>query len=155
MEKSSRLVPLLFAAAAGALVTYFLDPEQGRRRRAILRDRVYGKLADLDDTTALAAADLRNRLQTLLAGARQRLVNEAAPDGAIAGRVRSRIGRAVSQPETIDVVVSEGTVTLTGPALTRDIERLLTAAWSVPGVRQVINRLDPQRGTDRLPGAQA
>lgn len=30
----------LAAAAAGALATYFLDPEEGRRRRALARDRI-------------------------------------------------------------------------------------------------------------------
>src|SRR5512146_608014 len=42
---------LLGAAAAGAISMYLLDPDHGRRRRAVMRDRVASGIARLDDAT--------------------------------------------------------------------------------------------------------
>lgn len=61
---------LLKAAAAGfvlgALTSFIFDPQQGRRRRALVRDKMvrYGKEAG--DYVAGTAKDLRNRAQGTL-----------------------------------------------------------------------------------------
>jgi hypothetical protein len=60
---------LLCGMAAGAALMYFLDPDRGRRRRALLRDQAVGLSNDLGDAATGTARDLRNRAQGLVAEA--------------------------------------------------------------------------------------
>lgn len=61
----STLSFVLIGAAIGATIMYFMDPAQGRRRRALLRDKAYS--ASLQTRKALDARthDLSNRAQGL------------------------------------------------------------------------------------------
>lgn len=58
---------LLCGVAAGAALMYFLDPDRGRRRRALLRDKAVGLSNDLGEAATGTARDLRNRAQGLVA----------------------------------------------------------------------------------------
>ena len=49
----ARGLSILAAAALGAAATYLLDAQHGRRRRALLRDLVRGKLSHLDDAASV------------------------------------------------------------------------------------------------------
>jgi hypothetical protein len=60
---------LLCGMAAGAALMYFLDPDRGGRRRALLRDKVVGLSNDIGDAATGAARDLRNRAQGIVAEA--------------------------------------------------------------------------------------
>ncbi len=61
----------------------------------------------------------------------------------LAERVRARVGRYVSNPETIVVESQGGRVSLRGPVLRTELEDLITAVSSVRGVNEVVNRLTP------------
>jgi hypothetical protein len=63
------LATLLCGVAAGAALMYFFDPDMGRRRRALLRDKAVGMSNDLGEAATGAARDLRNRTQGLVAEA--------------------------------------------------------------------------------------
>jgi len=60
---------LMCGVAAGAVLMYFFDPDRGRTRRALLRDKVVGLSNDLGDAAGKAARDLRNRAQGVVAEA--------------------------------------------------------------------------------------
>jgi hypothetical protein len=60
---------LLCGVAAGAALMYFFDPDRGRRRRALLRDKAVGMSNDLGEAATGAARDLRNRAQGVVAEA--------------------------------------------------------------------------------------
>lgn len=60
---------LLYGMAAGAALMYFFDPDMGRRRRALLRDKAVGTANDLGEAATGAARDLRNRAQGVVAEA--------------------------------------------------------------------------------------
>jgi hypothetical protein len=68
-------------------------------------------------------------------------------------RVRSRLGRVVSHPRAIDVRVQDGRVTLSGPVLADEPDRVLACARAVPGVRDVEDRLDRHQTAD-IPALQ-
>jgi hypothetical protein len=51
----------LAAFGLGAAIMYILDPESGRRRRAIARDRTVSAANDTAEAIGDAARDLRNR----------------------------------------------------------------------------------------------
>lgn len=139
----SKALNIAVGAAAGALAVYFMDPQEGRRRRAIVRDKVYGKLGSFDEASKVVAVDLRNRAQGLFAGLRQHLASEDVPDEVLIERVRARLGRAVSHPSAVEVKASAGAITLQGLVLTHEIKRTLRTVRAVPGVRSIENRLEP------------
>jgi uncharacterized membrane protein len=131
----------LGAAAAGAFSMYLLDPDHGRRRRAIMRDRVASGMSHLSDARTVASRDLRNRARGLAHEVRSRFSQEEVPDEILCERVRSRLGWAVSHPGAIEVSALSGRVTLSGAVLEREYVRLLRTVWAVRGVADVEDRL--------------
>lgn len=148
------LLGIAGALAAGAFATFFLDPDQGRRRRAIARDRLSSGLRHAADSSQALAHGLRNRTTGLVAGARRRLSPAPVPDDVLAERVRARMGHIVSH-SSIDVQAVQGEVTLRGPVLDAEIEGLLRAVRAVPGVRRVVNQLEPHPRPGNIPGLQS
>jgi len=131
----------LGAAAAGAISMYLLDPDHGRRRRALMRDRLASGASRLDDATTIASRDLRNRARGVAHEVRSRFTREEVPDEILCERVRSRLGWAVSHPGAIEVSALSGRVTLSGAVLEREYVRLLRTVWAVRGVADVEDRL--------------
>ncbi len=131
----------LGAAVAGAISMYLLDPDHGRRRRAVLRDRFASGVSRLDDATSVASRDLRNRARGVAHEVRSRFTHEEVSDEILCERVRSRLGWAVSHPGAIEVSALSGRVTLSGAVLEREYVRLLRTVWAVRGVADVEDRL--------------
>ena len=132
---------LLGAAAAGAMSMYLLDPDHGRRRRAVMRDRLASGISRLDEAASVASRDLRNRARGVAHEVRSRFTQEEVPDEILCERVRSRLGWAVSHPGAIEVSALSGRVTLSGAVLEREYVRLLRTVWAVRGVADVEDRL--------------
>ena len=63
--------PLLVGGALGALAMYFLDPHEGRRRRARTRDKVIHAGKKLNDAGKVTARDTVQRAYGVLASARK------------------------------------------------------------------------------------
>lgn len=138
----------------GATAMYFLDPQQGRRRRAVLRDRLASSMARLDDAMNVARRDLRNRTQGLLPSLRSRYAARPATDEVLVQRVRSRLGRLVSHPGAIDVSSAGGQITLSGSVLQAEHARLLAGVRGVPGVSGVEDRLAVHESAQGIPSLQ-
>ena len=132
---------LLSAAVAGAISMYLLDPDQGRRRRAVTRDRLASGMSWLDDATNVASRDLRNRARGFAHEFRARLTPEEVPNEILSERVRAHLGGTVSHPGAIEVAALSGRVTLSGAVLEREYVRLLRTVWTVRGVADVEDRL--------------
>lgn len=133
---------MLYSAAAGALAMYFLDPQGGRRRRARTRDKLERAQRRLRDAYDVTARDARHRMTGLQAMSRRFLRREnELPDEKLVGRVRAILGRYVSHPHAIQVSANDGRVTLSGPILEAEVQRLLGVVKHVPGTRSVENRL--------------
>jgi uncharacterized membrane protein len=147
---------LLSAAVAGAMSMYLLDPVHGRRRRAVMRDRVASGMSRLDDAASVASRDLQNRARGLAHEFRARLQPEDVPDEILSERVRARLGGAVSHPGAIGVAALAGRVTLSGAVLEREYVRLLRTVWTVRGVADIEDRLavyESAAGVSALQGA--
>jgi hypothetical protein len=124
---------LFGAIGAGAALMYFLDPNTGRRRRGLVRDQVvHGVVAEL----------------------RGRLDGRDVSDDTLAERVRGRIGAIAGHASAIRSSVSEGRVTLNGPILLDDVDRLLRRVRAVRGVKDVDDRLEVHAEPDNVPGLQ-
>ena len=140
------------AAAVGAAIAYFFDPQSGRRRRALARDRSAGffrrafrRLGRVQRGVQAEAYGLSQKAQHL------REEPKPTPDDAtLAQKVQTEIFRDADVPKgQININAENGTVVLRGevgtPDMIRDLEE---RARSVQGVEHVENLL-------HLPGTPA
>lgn len=130
---------LIGGLALGAGCMYFLDPYQGRRRRALVRDQLLSACVQSGDFLAKAIRDLGNRASGIMAETPYAWTEEEVDDATLVARVRSQVGRAVSHPRAIEVTATQGRVTLRGPVLAHEVSRLLQMVRSVRGVQAVDN----------------
>lgn len=133
--------PLLVGGALGALGMYFLDPQEGRRRRARTHDKLLHAAKRLNRAGKVTARDSVHRAYGVLAGARRLFRHETVDDGVLLGRVRAELGRVVSHPHAVAVAVDRGHVTLSGPILAEEVRPLLRCVRHVAGVKAVSDRL--------------
>lgn len=119
--------PLLTGIALGAASAFMLDPQLGRRRRALLRDRIA-------------------QVRALRGG--------PVTDDGLVGRVRASLGRYVSHPRAVHVTVQDGIVTLTGEVLAGEHPALIGALRFMPGVKDVADRLDVHSGAEGMSSLQ-
>lgn len=139
----SKLLTFPRGFLAGAALMYFFDPRRGRARRARIADlathirRVEQQLVDK------AARDAAHRARGLVRRVSSvRGAQTHTEDAVLEARVRARLGRVVSHPHAIEVRARNGAVALRGAVLADESGRLVRAIRRVPGVREVIDRLD-------------
>lgn len=144
--------PLLLGAAAGATLVFFFDPDEGRRRRAMARDRAAATLRD-----AGRFADRGSRLAGSRAyGLSRRLAHLRRPtqdanDATLVARVMSEAFRGID-PDLkgrVNVNATAGVIYLRGEVeRAEDIRALEDRVRRIPGVTAVENLL-------HLPGTPA
>lgn len=154
--KGKSALALLGGLGVGALLMYVLDPQRGARRRALARDKANRMRHRAGEALAARSRDLRNRSRGVAAKTRSLVQKEEAgvPDEVLAERVRSRIGRAVSHPGSVEVAARDGVVTVSGPVLAEEADELLTAIRDTPGVYDVEDLLEVHDEPDDVPGLQ-
>jgi len=135
-------------AALGAGLMYALDPDRGRRRRALARDKIVHLVRKGDTGIGARARDVGNRAAGVVAEARARFPRERTPDEQLAARVREKLGHYCSHPRAVQVSVSDGRVMLTGAILSAEVAPLMVAVDGVRGVRGIDNRLDAHARAD-------
>ncbi|MDQ6621418.1 MAG: hypothetical protein M3Z31_17290 [Pseudomonadota bacterium] len=156
MATSHAFARLIQGVAVGAAAMYMLDPDRGRRRRALTRDKVQRLSKDTARLARQAARDTRQRLH----GANARLQRRWGPAEAnldelrLIERVRSALGRCVSHPHAIQVGAHGDVIVLSGPILQGELPRLLGVVRAVAGVGSVEDHLDPYESADGVPALQ-
>jgi uncharacterized membrane protein len=145
------VVAAAVGAGVGAGLMYLLDPDRGRRRRALVRDQSVHYLHETADATGTAARDLRHRGVGLVAKGRRRL--QLVPPGgeALADRVRAELADLTRYPGAIGVEVREGIVTLAGPVLRQEADEVRRVVADLPGVSGIEDRLEIKEQADDLP----
>jgi gas vesicle protein len=145
---------LLIGVGVGAAIAYMLDPNRGRRRRALVADQVRrasGKTRDAIDATM---RDMTNRAVGIAAATRARLAHDDVDDATLIERVRATLGRVCSHSRAIDVEVDDGNVTLRGPRLRSELDTVLGGVAAVRGVRSVNNELEQHVSAEGVPSLQ-
>lgn len=145
---------LVRGAALGAALTYLLDRRQGKRRRTLVKDKLVHASHKAQDGAGAASRDLEHRVQGWIARAKSRLRRASTADAVLEARVRSKLGRLVSHPGAIQVVADDGSITLCGPVLERELGDVVAGASSVRGVKSVENRLEAHARAEHVPGLQ-
>jgi hypothetical protein len=144
----------LAGAALGASAAFIFDPDRGRRRRALARDKAISASRLTRDAIDTTVRDASNRARGIAAATRGRVAGGDADDATLVERVRAKLGRASSHPRAIEVQACEGEVTLCGPVLASEMNAVLATAAGVRGVQSVINQLDAHESDEGVPSLQ-
>ena len=94
----SRFAALLGGIGLGAAVMYVLDPQGGRRRRALARDKAVSLAHNTSQVVSARSRDLANRAKGIAAEARSIVVESG--DQAGAGQEAGRTGNGNERRET-------------------------------------------------------
>lgn len=154
MGKGMSAGVLIVGAGVGAGCMYLMDPDRGRARRALIRDKAASGYRDVRDSVEKAQADLANRAHGLLAHAKSAVRRKPVEDDQLTARVRAKLGRLVSHPHAIDVIARDGMITLAGAVLEAEAEPLVSGVATVPGVSKVCDHLLRHRDAADVPSLQ-
>lgn len=149
-----QLFNVLGALVLGAGAMYYLDPEQGRRRRALVADRVDSLSHDARDYLEGQRKRTADRVRGLMARARSRMRSEPPSDEQLHGQIRSRLGRAVSYPHAIETEVRQGRVILRGAILANEYNAAMVDLWAIRGVTGIDSQLTLHTDPSGVPGMQ-
>jgi osmotically-inducible protein OsmY len=128
------------AGAAGLAAGYFLDPDAGKRRRHVARDRALALIrrgtARAERETSYRGGQVEGKLEAATRGGDGK---PAANDQALADRVKSEIFQPADAPkDSVNVNVERGIVYLRGEVEQRDqINELVKKAGAIDGVAGV------------------
>lgn len=150
----STLTKTMGAATVGGLLVYFLDPDTGKRRRALVRDRAVNFAREADRAIGKASRDLSNRARGTVAEARSLLPFRGVSDEVLVEQVRARIGRVVSYPHFVEVSACDEAITLRGAVLESELEDLRSTVSSIRHVSSVRNELRAYKRPQDIPGIQ-
>jgi gas vesicle protein len=142
------------ALALGAGLMFLLDPAQGRRRRALLRDKTYSAARRSADYAERTGRHLANRASGMAhdagsyaSGAYSSAKSamgmgggQQVDDTTLADRVRSTIGR-MDNASGVMCRCENGRVILTGNIPASGVESLVSAVRGIGGVSGVDNQL--------------
>ena len=147
-------VALIGGAGLGAALMYIFDPARGKRRRALIRDKVEGAGNRLSDTADKMQRDLRNRAYGVVAEAKSIFRHDEVTDDVLVHRVRSRLGRIPVPIGAFDISARNGVVTLRGQILADELPRVLRAARFVRGVKEIDNQFEVHERAANVPALQ-
>lgn len=145
---------VLLSAGAGALAMYLLDPSKGRYRRSIAKGKATRVYHDASHLADKAQRDFSNRAKGIRAQMDRRNKPDDADDHTLYERVRSKLGRLVSHPHSVEVRAANGIVTLAGPVLRNEWRGLVSGVGNVPGVHTVEDHLSVHDTAENVPGLQ-
>jgi hypothetical protein len=137
--------PLSFLAglAAGALAMYYLDGRAGARRRALVRDKLVAAGHEACDLAEAKGRRAIGKLRGIAATRHLDRQTRSIPnsDEQLHERIRSRLGRLVTYPKSVEVHVEHGHVRMKGHVLTAEEPGLTREVGHMAGVRSVHSEL--------------
>mgnify|MGYP003291198322 CR=1 FL=1 len=142
------------ALGLGTAAMFLLDPDRGKRRRAMLRDKVNWCTRKTREGLRVTAGDFNNRARGITSTLQSKFSSAEIDDGVIVDRVRAKLGRIVSHPHAIKVTAIDGHVLLSGPILEKEVDNLLACVSRVDGVTDVTNNLEVHQEAGNHPALQ-
>lgn len=152
----ARNLDFLTGALVGAGIMYLIDPDRGERRRALVRDKFVRFGHDARWYASKQMRNANNHVRGTVAEyyARWRDSRAQIPDEVLEERVRAQIGHVVSHPGALDVVATGGHVTIAGPVLRGETEKLRERLDVTRGVHDYDLRVDEHDESENIPGLQ-
>jgi hypothetical protein len=137
-------------AGLGAGLMYLLDPQGGRGRRAVARDKSLSTLKKGGTAAAKTSRHLGNKTKGLVSQAGSKLRREADAGGALLKKVQKKVRGAVSHPHAIESAVEDGRVILRGLVLSSELAGLLAVIETVEGALGVDNQLQVHESAEDI-----
>jgi osmotically-inducible protein OsmY len=141
------MLKLILGAAAGFAAAWFLDPNDGTRRRHVVRDKALkyarqGKEAAVRKADYTAGQVKGAAVESTPVGGREE-AGERLNDPALQAKLETEVFRGADAPkDKVSVNVENGIAYLRGELDDREaIDRLVEAAGKVEGIRGVENLL--------------
>ena len=150
----NKVLKVAGAAGLGAGLMYLLDPDRGKRRRALLRNKAGHATRIAAHVAGRTRRDVRNHLLGVFAEVRSRFRTGEVSDSVLDARVRSKLGRVVSHPHAVEVKADKGLVRLSGPVLADELHPLLEAVAAIGGVKSIENWLEVHEHAGHIPALQ-
>ncbi len=140
----------------GATAMYILDPQQGSRRRALARDKAIRGGYLLGRWLNRQARDLGNRAIGRVAEWRSSLRDQSRTldNDTLVRRVRAQLGHVVAHPDSLEISAHEGAVTIGGPVLRHEVEKIRNRISRIRGVRHCRLEVDAHGSGGSVPGLQ-
>jgi osmotically-inducible protein OsmY len=137
------MLKLLFGAAIGAAAAWFLDPNDGARRRNVTRDKAmkYARQGkeQAAQTAARRGSELKGKVTQAAPMGGREPAGERLGDEGLKAKIESEVFRAADAPKgDVSVNVEDGVAYLRGEVQDAEtIERLRAATAGVEGVKGV------------------
>lgn len=135
---------ILIATAAGATAAYFLDPQNGKRRRHVARDWLAARFRKAGRTAGRAGRGIGARSFGAWQSFRHQGESQPENDATLAHKVESEVFRGLDVPSGhININAEEGVVVLRGmveqPDQIVEIERRVREVHGVRGVENLLH----------------
>jgi osmotically-inducible protein OsmY len=142
---------ILFGAAIGAAAAWFLDPNDGTRRRNVVRDKTttYARRGKEEAArkATYAGETVKGKATAVAPGTEREPAGERLNDPALKAKVESEIFRDPDSPKgQVSVNVEDGVVYLRGE---------LDDEAKIEGLREAAARVEGVRGVESLLQANA
>jgi hypothetical protein len=133
---------VLSGIVLGVTASYFLEPRQAARRRAVVRDKAAGAVRRSLNQSGKIMRHLGNKLGgafhsvgTLVSAA------GSVSDRRLEGHLRSVVGRTIERPHQVDLAVRDGRVSLRGDLKPHEAGLVVQAIERIPGVQAIDNQI--------------
>jgi hypothetical protein len=128
--------------AAGTAAAFFLDPSQGRQRRAWVMAKERRMLGGITDHGVKLGRRVKNKIFGKATEWTSRWNNGRVSDEVLQDRIRSAFGHVTHHAKNIQSSVEEGVVRLSGSCMEDELPALMKCVRRVKGVQRVINQLE-------------
>lgn len=150
----NKTVAFFTGLGVGAGAMFILDPDRGKRRRALARDKAVSFANTSKETLEKRARDIRNRATGIVHETKALFADGGVPDSKLLERVKAALGRCAVHDRALTATVTNGTVTLSGDTLVNEVDTVVNAARSVRGVKDVVNNLNVHQSPEGISSLQ-
>ena len=153
-ERIGHFFTLLGAIGLGAGLAYILDPQQGGGRRTWVRDKMRRGVRQSGRFLDKHVRDLRNRVRGQVSEIRASATGQQIEDDILVERVRAQLGHVLSHPGSIDITAQNGVVTVRGPVLEGEPEKIRERLSETRGVQDFRIEVATHPSAEGIPGLQ-
>jgi hypothetical protein len=153
-DKVGYFFSFLGAMGLGAGLAFILEPQRGAARRAWVRDKLGRGLRHSGRFVDKRVRDLRNRARGQVAELRASRSEQQIEDDVLRERVRAQLGHVLSHPGSIDIIAQNGVVTVRGPVLEGEAEKIRERLSETRGVRESRIEVATHPSAEGVPGLQ-